>query len=1187
MVLVRDVRVQPRGFSLRPQYDLDANDVPVKENATSVDDRNATAQPNRRINGASPSADGMSTGRTDETEHPLADPDREEGEINDEMHEDIAMDLPEPWGPGKMSASFDEPDPRAIDAMLEDETYGPHKWRPGTEMTWAQYQANARMFGDVAFQRTLPKHHRGPLPDRAVVNKNLQLQDYIAMAWVEHERKKPAAPTESRASPPPESQFSTHPYSGQSRTGTYPDSYYLEDADWFPYVSYWPNNVEPTFAIRANRVNAPPVPPPPNVPKKLRWDGRYGNHERTWLPQWGHLEEGLRHLAFIPIKRPRTPREFDLLKKEGGWYFAVHAEDDDDIAWFRVRPKHMDVVAKGLWRLKPAVVRAMYGAAKEVGAAWKRERLSIPAEQRAAWHKSAPTAKFSEFWATMAYLFCEGVSEWELRGALVAFQRILLQLRGWLAFSAALRKAQKTRIARRWGNHKAAHSDMQLMFGRRDSRGVFVLTDEGLARLYADYDVPVWLCMKYQDGFRLSLTGRFWGNSTEYYGSSGFTAGVTLWLREQGTKRPVGYMALAIRREEDREAAQSAALDKEVREEEALSKKKQEEWKKIDAAKAAEKAKRQAQVRAQAEKMRASASNRNAPFWVPTLESAVLMRPKSPNPTGASTSATQQEDDALFDHFFPRGAGTPPREQTPPPKPTQRAEPPTSHASPPAMSGASPPPAPSLPGEASTSTSRASPSRSTSPIPASPPASPGPSPSQPVVELAVQDANAPPISDANDVALVVALLPEGKTSVSDDPATDAGTAGGETVQEDKAPKRKEAPVGEEAKPTKKARGSTLKAALATMPDPKQFKGVKIRLTSFHEPDVDLPSWWPDKFAWPEEVNRTVDRTRARELTLAVCEMPVPAFAKRQKGIYKMPRLGYFKNAWATKKKETEKTQEHNISRSLWRWMQIRSYYIAKVSSDPIGNDDGFTADQWRKINKCLLLDAESYPIVKRLGLDVIHQPLEPPEIAEEEEGSSMQTEVPEMTLRQLLDSEKDKLYFDGHPVTPPQSEFDDSWLSLAWKRYLIWDISELEFRYEMLSLAMNMRRWYPNKDDLHEIPDIEYFNMVKECWSEGLEALKPTDTNWLCSSRPEQRIPAVRTFAQLMRTWPRAPEMLRAWDNHWDMNSPVPDMESPEYEDLERAVWHCYLQSYYDFRGRPAPLPYVRPPRPFADDSSL
>ncbi|EJD34558.1 hypothetical protein AURDEDRAFT_176419 [Auricularia subglabra TFB-10046 SS5] len=733
-------------------------------------------------------------------------------------------------------------------------------------------------------------------------------------------------------------------------------------------------------------------------------------------------------------------------------------------------------------------------------------------------------------------------------------------------------------MARKWKNHKAAHSDMQLMFGRRDSRGVFVYRDEGLARLYADYDVPVWLCMKYKDGFRLSLTGRFWGNTTEYYGSSGFTAAVTLWLREQGTKRAVGYMALAIRREEDREAAQSAALEKEVREEEAMRKKKQAEWKKIDEAKAAKKAKLQAQMRAQAEKMRASASTRNAPFWVPTVDSAVLMRPVSPDPTGASTSATQQEDDALFDHFFPRGAGTPPREQTPPPKPPQRAQPPTSHASPAAMSGASPPPAPSLPGEATTSTCPASPSRSTSPMRASPPASPAPSP--PTVELAVQDVNAPPVSDANAAALVVAVPREGETSVLDKPATDAATPGGETV-------KRKAPVGEEGKPVKKARGSTLKAAVAAMPNPKQFKGVKIRLTSFHEPEVDLPSWWPAKFAWPEEVSLTVDTTRGRELTLAVCEMPVPGQAKRQKGIYKMPRLGYFKNAWATKKKETEKTQEHNISRSLWRWMQIRSYYIAKVSSDPIGNDDGFTADQWRKINKCLLLSAESYPIVKRLGLDVIHQPVEPPEVAEEDEGSSMPTEVPEMTLRQLLDSEKDELYFDGHPVTPPQSEFDDSWLSLEWKRYLIWDISELEFRYEMLSLAMNMRRWYPNKDDLHEIPDIEYFNMVKECWSEGLEALKPTDTNWLCSSRPEQRIPAVRSFAQLMRTWPRAPEMLRAWDNHWDVNTPVPDMESPEYEELERAVWHCYLQSYHDFRGRPAPLPYVRPPRPFAYDSSL
>ncbi|EJD32676.1 hypothetical protein AURDEDRAFT_178228, partial [Auricularia subglabra TFB-10046 SS5] len=310
------------------RHDFKSNELPDEENEERLPHLNDSDLHARIVY-------GMSRANADEAERALTDTNREEGEINEERHEDISMDIPEPWGPGKASASFGEQDPWEADAMDEDETYGPHKWRPGTEMTWAQYQANARMFGDVAFQRTLPKHHRGPLPDRAEVHKNLQLQDYIAMAWVEHEKKKPAAPNESRASPPRESQFSTNEYTGQSRAGTYPDSYYLEDADWFPWVSYWPNNVEPEYAIRANRVNAPPVPPPPEVPKKLRWDGRYGRHERTWLAQWGNHEEGLRHLAFIPIKAPRIPREFDLLKKEGGWYFAVHAEEDDDIAWFR------------------------------------------------------------------------------------------------------------------------------------------------------------------------------------------------------------------------------------------------------------------------------------------------------------------------------------------------------------------------------------------------------------------------------------------------------------------------------------------------------------------------------------------------------------------------------------------------------------------------------------------------------------------------------------------------------------------------------------------------------------------------------------------------------------------------------------------------------------------------------------
>ncbi|EJD41019.1 hypothetical protein AURDEDRAFT_169997 [Auricularia subglabra TFB-10046 SS5] len=61
----------------------------------------------------------MSRDRTDETTPALTDADGEEGEINERLHKDIVMDMPEPWRPGKASASFDEPDPWAVDAMDE------------------------------------------------------------------------------------------------------------------------------------------------------------------------------------------------------------------------------------------------------------------------------------------------------------------------------------------------------------------------------------------------------------------------------------------------------------------------------------------------------------------------------------------------------------------------------------------------------------------------------------------------------------------------------------------------------------------------------------------------------------------------------------------------------------------------------------------------------------------------------------------------------------------------------------------------------------------------------------------------------------------------------------------------------------------------------------------------------------
>lgn len=411
--------------------------------------------------------------------------------------------------------------------------------------------------------------------------------------------------------------------------------------------------------------------------------------------------------------------------------------------------------------------------------------------------------------------------------------------------------------------------------------------------------------------------------------------------------------------------------------------------------------------------------------------------------------------------------------------------------------------------------------------------------------------------------------------------TVTGNAGEEAQTEASAGKRKEPPSPTSEDPNRKKRGWVLKQAVAAMDEPALYKNIPVRLTSYHEPKRNLPDWWPRQFEFPEQVSQTIDTTRTRELKLAVGNFAVPLSAKGQKAVHKMPTLAYFMNAWS-EKDDASRTKEENVLRSLFRWLEIRGYYLATTAIQEIGEDDGFTKQQWRRINRCMLMDHESYPIVKRLGLDVIRKE-EPPAVTEEELETMMSTELPEMTLRQILDSIKDELCFDGHKLTPPKDESDQSWLSLEWKRYVLWDISELEFRYEMLSLAVKMRGWYPEKADLQQMPDLEYFNLVKECWSEGLDALKPRGENWLCSSDPKRRIPALRAFVEVMRYWPRADEMLGPWEKHWGETAVPPPLDSNAYEELERSAWYCYLQSYYDHRGRAAPLPYVRPPPPFED----
>ncbi|EJD42918.1 hypothetical protein AURDEDRAFT_167866 [Auricularia subglabra TFB-10046 SS5] len=267
-------------------------------------------------------------------------------------------------------------------------------------------------------------------------------------------------------------------------------------------------------------------------------------------------------------------------------------------------------------------------------------------------------------------------------------------------------------------------------------------------------------------------------------------------------------------------------------------------------------------------------------------------------------------------------------------------------------------------------------------------------------------------------------------------------------------------------------------------------------------------------------------SREREVRRAVCEYAVPLADKGKKAVCKMPPLS--------------------------------PYYLAKVATDVIGEDDGFVKNDWRQILKAVVYDHEAPPIIKRLSLEVAY------------------AEVGRIEgLGRLLDSIKDFLSFNGHALPPVGESFDKNWLPVNW-----------------VPEPRAVRRAYPNKADLQALADVEYFNGVnngvKECWSAGTQAIKPAEENWLYSESPDpaKRVPALRAFAQVMRAWPRAAEILVMWEEHWDGAAEVPHVDSDEFRELERAIWVCYLQSYYDYRGRVAPVPYTRPVPPLEEDSS-
>lgn len=192
-------------------------------------------------------------------------------------------------------------------------------------------------------------------------------------------------------------------------------------------------------------------------------------------------------------------------------------------------------------------------------------------------------------------------------------------------------------------------------------------------------------------------------------------------------------------------------------------------------------------------------------------------------------------------------------------------------------------------------------------------------------------------------------------------------------------------------------------------------------------------------------------------------------------------------------------------------------------------------------------------------------------------------DVNALSVAQIIELLPHQSYLE-HPL--PEFEQDESkcWPSKEWRRYILWDLIELEFRHELYLLDVAIRASHPEYAPLHVDSAEERLRRLCACW--GGSSINPSDDdttgNALVDERPNVRWQGLCNFVKLMSSWPRTEEMLRSWDGVDVLNGAEPAVTDEQRSMLETAVWTCYAQTFYDYRHRRPPLPALRPEPPFS-----
>lgn len=303
----------------------------------------------------------------------------------------------------------------------------------------------------------------------------------------------------------------------------------VTEPDRNPSVEWMPEP-KPRWIIRSNRTVVPPLPPDDAMSVLYR-DARYGNGEESWVPQWHDPTRW--HMAFIPsFLPPGAPSwDFDL------WAFHTHSDPKLDPAWYRVSSNDFVSDRPGLWRagkqLRDTVKGvlsllryhwfvALQSRTNGLWGKWTDRDLTMQLEQellrrghdvalshpddvsadshaRRELENLMPRSALEEIDLAAEFLCSSTCSDWEMLDAVAAFQRAVLEMRGWIQYLVSLKHDDWLREptpSDAVGHRGGDVANTLQTFGNRRYRGVFT-KDERVAVMYASYGVPVWLVTPY------------------------------------------------------------------------------------------------------------------------------------------------------------------------------------------------------------------------------------------------------------------------------------------------------------------------------------------------------------------------------------------------------------------------------------------------------------------------------------------------------------------------------------------------------------------------------------------------------------------------------------------------------------------------------------------------------------------